>query len=229
MEIKQGNIIRDKKKDKHIIPLLVLYALIILLASFRLPVVSVGLMGLLLIIFTSNRWGLFGGMIPFFYSSALIVFAYFQYGGILPNAELSRLELLITLHDIGKINISEDILTQKGALTSEEWEIIKKHPEIGFRIAKATDDFSHVAEKILSHHERWDGTGYPRGLKGIDIPLLARITAVADAYEVMSNGRPYKKAMSQDEITEEFKISAGKHFDPEIVKIFLGSYLKLNQ
>lgn len=139
----------------------------------------------------------------------------------LPNAELSRLELLITLHDIGKINISEEILTKKESLTSEEWEIIKKHPEIGFRIAKATDNFSHVAEEILSHHERWDGTGYPRGLKGEEIPLLARITSVADAYEVMSNGRPYKLAMTTEDIVNEFMNCSGKQFDPELVSIFL--------
>ncbi len=141
----------------------------------------------------------------------------------LPNAELSRLELLITLHDIGKINISEEILTKEGPLDNDEWEVIKMHPEIGFRIAKASDNFAHVAEEILSHHERWDGSGYPRGLKGEQIPLLARITAVADAYEVMSNGRPYKEAMSSEEIIKEFQGCSGTHFDPELVEIFLSS------
>ena len=138
----------------------------------------------------------------------------------LPDAELSRLELLITLHDIGKINIAEDILSKKGSLTLQEWEMIKKHPEIGYRIASATEEFVHVAEEILSHHERFDGTGYPRGLKGRDIPLLARITTIADSYEVMSNGRPYKKAMSSTEIRAELIKCAGSHFDPELVEIF---------
>ncbi len=138
----------------------------------------------------------------------------------LPDSELSHLDLLITLHDIGKINIAEEILTKKGPLTEEEWEEIKKHPEIGFRIAWATDDFKHVAEDILSHHERWDGSGYPRGLMGEEISLPARITAIADAYEVMSNGRPYKKAMSKNEIKAEFEECAGRQFDPELARLF---------
>lgn len=139
----------------------------------------------------------------------------------LPETELNRLELLITLHDIGKINISEEILTKKDSLTMNEWKAIKKHPEIGFRIARATEEFAHVAEDILSHHEKWDGTGYPRGLKGSEIPILARITAIADAYEVMSYGRPYRIAMSISEIVEEYKKCSGFHFDPKLVEIFL--------
>jgi len=139
----------------------------------------------------------------------------------LPYTELNRLDLLITLHDIGKINIAEEILVKNGPLTSEEWEAIKRHPEIGFRIARATEDFAHIAEDILAHHECWDGTGYPRGIMGEKIPLLARITAIADAYEVMKNGRPYKKAMTQKEINAEFKSCSGTQFDPALVKVFL--------
>jgi len=139
----------------------------------------------------------------------------------LPDSEINRLILLITLHDIGKINIPEDILTKEGPLTEEEWEIMKKHPETGHRIAMATEEFAHVAEDILSHHERFDGLGYPRKLKGVAIPLLARITAVADAFEVMSNGRPYKKAMTREEIIAEYKNCSGSHFDPEMVEILL--------
>lgn len=139
----------------------------------------------------------------------------------LPESELSRLHLLITLHDIGKINISEAILTKTSSLNQKEWEIIKEHPEIGYRIAQATPEFAHVAEEILSHHERYDGTGYPRGLQGKAIPLLARITTVVDAYEVMSNGRPYKTPMSKEEIVSEFRRCAGKQFDPKLVDIFI--------
>lgn len=139
----------------------------------------------------------------------------------LPDAEISRLDLLITLHDIGKINITEEILTKKSSLTAEEWETIKKHPEIGFRIARATEEFAHVAYDILYHHERWDGSGYPQGLENEEIPLLARITAIADAYEIMINGRPYKKALSPEEVAAELKKCAGTHFDPELVEIFL--------
>ncbi len=139
----------------------------------------------------------------------------------LPHSELHRLQLLITLHDIGKISIPEELLTRKGPLSGPEWEIIKKHCETGYRVARATASFAHVAEDILAHHERWDGSGYPQGLKGDQIPLLARITAIADAYEVMYNGRPYKKAMSKSEITAEFKNCAGTQFDPQLVELFL--------
>jgi diguanylate cyclase (GGDEF)-like protein/PAS domain S-box-containing protein len=139
----------------------------------------------------------------------------------LPDSELHRLDLLITLHDIGKINIPEAILTKNSSLTDDEWEAIKKHPEIGSRIAMATEEFSHVAEDILTHHERWDGSGYPQGLKGEVVPLLARITAIADAYEVMSHGRPYKKAMSKNEIIAEFRRCSGSQFDPRLTEIFL--------
>ncbi|UMZ74670.1 PocR ligand-binding domain-containing protein [Natranaerofaba carboxydovora] len=139
----------------------------------------------------------------------------------LSDSELRRLKLAIILHDIGKINISESILTKEGPLTEEEWETMKEHPEIGYRIACATQEFSHVAEDILSHHERFDGKGYPRGLKAKEIPLLARITAIVDAYEVMTNGRPYKKPMLHQEIIAEFKRCAGTQFDPELVEVFL--------
>jgi diguanylate cyclase (GGDEF)-like protein/PAS domain S-box-containing protein len=139
----------------------------------------------------------------------------------LPHSELHRLSLLITLHDIGKINIPEELLTKRGPLEADEWEIMKKHSETGYRIAKATDNFAHVAEDILAHHERWDGSGYPQGLKGEQIPLLSRVTALADAYEVMSNGRPYKEKISVAEIRAEFENCKGKHFDPQLVELFL--------
>lgn len=139
----------------------------------------------------------------------------------LPDSELDRLKLLVKLHDIGKINLPEEVLVKKGPLTEKEWEIIKRHPETGYRIARATEAFAHVAEDIFSHHERWDGRGYPRGLKGEEIPLLARITAIADTYEVMINGRPYKKALPHEEVIAEIKRCAGTQFDPELVEVFL--------
>lgn len=139
----------------------------------------------------------------------------------LPGYETNRLQLLITIHDIGKINVPDDIINKKGPLSPGEWKIVKKHLETGYRIACATEEFSHVAEDILAHHEYWDGSGYPRGLKGEEIPLLARITAIVDAYEVMKAGRPYKETMNRSKIVEEFKRCAGKQFDPEITKIFL--------
>ncbi|NLA27914.1 MAG: diguanylate cyclase, partial [Firmicutes bacterium] len=139
----------------------------------------------------------------------------------LPDSELNRLSLLITLHDIGKINIPEGILTKAEPLTEEEWEIMKKHPETGFRITRSTEEFAHVAEDIFSHHEHWDGSGYPRGLKGEKIPFLARITAIIDAYEVMTNGRPYKKKLSKEEAVAEIIKHSGTHFDPELAKLFV--------
>lgn len=139
----------------------------------------------------------------------------------LSSEELSRLGLVLRLHDIGKINIPPEILSKNGALTAEEWEIIKKHTEIGYRITKATDEFSHVSQEILSHHEKWDGSGYPQNLKAEDIPYLARITNVVDSYEVMLNGRPYKKPMSNEEIVNEFRKCSGSQFDPDIVELFL--------
>ena len=139
----------------------------------------------------------------------------------LPDSELQRLKLLITLHDIGKINMPESVLIKKEALSAEEWELMKKHSEIGFRIARATEEFAHVADEILSHHERWDGAGYPRGLKVEQIPLLARVTTIADAYEVMYNGRPYKKPMTPEEIVTEFRRCSGSQFDPELTGIVL--------
>lgn len=114
----------------------------------------------------------------------------------LSKLDFKKLEMLALLHDIGKANISIDILNKKTPLTDEEWDSIKKHPEIGYRIVNATEEFSFIAEDILSHHEHWEGKGYPQGLEGKEIPLLARIIAIADAYEVMSSGRPYKKTMT---------------------------------
>lgn len=139
----------------------------------------------------------------------------------LSESQLNRLKMLIPLHDIGKINIPEGILTKKDPLTAEEFKIIKKHPETGYRIVLATEEFAPVAEDILAHHERWDGSGYPHGKKGKTIPLLARITTIADAYEVMVSGRPYKKALPRNDVIAELKKGAGTQFDPELVEIFL--------
>ncbi len=139
----------------------------------------------------------------------------------LSKSELDDLNILISLHDIGVINIPEEILTKESPLIEEEWDIIKKHPETGYRIVRASEGVAQVAEGILSHHEHWDGSGYPQGLKGKEIPLRARITSIADAYEAMSTGRSYKKAMSRNEIIAELKKCAGHQFDPELIELFL--------
>lgn len=136
---------------------------------------------------------------------------------------LNRLSLLATLHDIGKITISEDILTKPGKLTDEEWEIIKKHPKRGYKIASASEEFAVIAGEILSHHERWDGSGYPQGLKGKEIPYLSRIISIIDAYDVMTSERPYSKAISKKKALTEIKDCAGTQFDP----VLAGKFIKL--
>jgi diguanylate cyclase (GGDEF)-like protein/PAS domain S-box-containing protein len=141
--------------------------------------------------------------------------------GLAPE-EKNELSLLAMLHDIGKVGINMAILKKPGPLNEEEWKEMRRHPEIGYRIAQNTPELSTVAEYILSHHERWDGSGYPRGLKGTDIPLLCRILAVADSYDAMTNNRAYRKAMDSQIAMEEIKRCQGTQFDPEIVEIFLG-------
>jgi len=136
-------------------------------------------------------------------------------------SEINNLSLLATLHDIGKTTISEDILTKKGELTDKEWEIIKEHPARGYKIASASEEFITVAEDILHHHEHWDGGGYPDGLKGEEIPYLARIISIIDAYDVMTNDRPYSKAISKKEALAEIKSCAGTQFDPEFAQAFI--------
>jgi HD-GYP domain-containing protein (c-di-GMP phosphodiesterase class II) len=139
----------------------------------------------------------------------------------LSSMEQNEMSLLAALHDIGQIAIPTDILMKPCYLTENEWELMKKHPEIGERIARSVPDLVSIAEAILSHHERWDGTGYPQGLKGKQIPLFSRILAIADAYDVMINGRPYKKAVKHKDAVEEIKNCAGTQFDPELVKPFV--------
>ncbi|MGQ9824187.1 MAG: HD domain-containing phosphohydrolase [Desulfotomaculales bacterium] len=140
----------------------------------------------------------------------------------LPAKQMDELELLAALHDIGKVAIKESILLKPGPLTEKEWEEMKKHPEIGYRIAQSTPELASIAEYILCHHERWDGRGYPRGIKGEEIPQLSRILAVADAYDAMTSDRPYRKAMSREEAIAEVKKNAGTQFDPEVVSAFIG-------
>ncbi|MEK0453826.1 MAG: hypothetical protein AGIKBDMD_01802 [Synergistaceae bacterium] len=143
----------------------------------------------------------------------------------LMEKDLGELQLLGMLHDIGKIGIDDKILNKPGKLTEEEWIVMKKHPEIGYRIARASHKLSRIADYILSHHERWDGMGYPRGLKGEDIPLLSRILSVADAYDAMTEDRIYRKALSKEEAIEEIRRNSGSQFDPLIANIFIESVL----
>jgi diguanylate cyclase (GGDEF)-like protein/PAS domain S-box-containing protein len=135
--------------------------------------------------------------------------------------ERNELKTAGALHDIGKVGINKDVLEKKGPLNSEEWEEIKRHPEISYNILSTVSEYASLAEIILSHHERWDGKGYPRNLKGEDIPLKARIIAVADSYDAMTSERPYHGPMSKEKALEELEKCAGTQFDPEIVKVFI--------
>ena len=138
----------------------------------------------------------------------------------LSQKSIDDLRLLAMLHDIGKIGIDDRILKKPGPLTKEEWDSMKKHPEIGYRITMSSKELEPVAKYILHHHERWDGKGYPSGIGGKDIPLLSRILAVVDAYDAMTEDRVYRKAMSAEEALVELKNNTGQQFDPEIVRLF---------
>lgn len=143
----------------------------------------------------------------------------------LSEEELVELELSCTLHDIGKIAIDDTILKKPGKLTNSEWHEIKRHPEVGFRIAQASPELKHISEYILCHHERWDGKGYPQGLEGENIPLISRILALVDSYDAMTKDRVYKKAITIEEAVTEIKKNGGTQFDPEIARIFVEKVL----
>jgi diguanylate cyclase (GGDEF)-like protein/PAS domain S-box-containing protein len=134
------------------------------------------------------------------------------------KTELSSLALF---HDIGKVVIPEETLNKSGKLTDEEWTLVKQHSDSGYRIISSVGEFENLAEPILFHHEWWDGSGYPEGLAGEDIPLLSRIIAVVDAFDVMTSGRPYKEKMSCEEALKELKNCSGTQFDPQLVDRFI--------
>jgi diguanylate cyclase (GGDEF)-like protein/PAS domain S-box-containing protein len=135
--------------------------------------------------------------------------------------DIKELELAGMYHDIGKISIPDYILTKPSKLTKEEFEIIKKHPEISYQILRAADEYSDLAMHALHHHERWDGKGYPSGQKEEEIPLFSRIICIAESFEAMTAYRPYKETMSKDEAMKEILKCSGKQFDPQIADIFI--------
>lgn len=144
----------------------------------------------------------------------------------LPQIKLRRLLLLSRVHDLGKVGIPDSILHKNGLLTDEEWKLMRKHPEKGHRIASASTDLCEIADLILKHHERWDGTGYPLRLKGKEIPVECRILAVVDAFDAMTSERPYKKAKTVESALDELKNCAGTQFDPDMVELFLKVFRK---
>lgn len=135
--------------------------------------------------------------------------------------EVERVEYAALLHDIGKIAIDQRILEKPGPLTFEERKIIQEHPIIGERIVRKADFFTDIAPWIRSHHERWDGLGYPDGLKEEEIPLPSRIMAVADAFDAMSSNRPYRKAFPLEQAIETIKRESGKQFCPDMASLFI--------
>jgi HD-GYP domain-containing protein (c-di-GMP phosphodiesterase class II) len=143
----------------------------------------------------------------------------------LSKEEVNKIKVAGLMHDIGKIGIDEKILLSTGKLKDEQWKEIKKHPEVGYRILSAKEDFSEIAISTLEHHERWDGQGYPKGLKGMEISLPARIIAVADAFDAMARQRTYKAVLSQKEAVEEIRRCSGTQFDPDVARIFIEKVL----
>lgn len=140
--------------------------------------------------------------------------------------DLNLLTMISNLHDIGKISIDDKILNKPGKLNDEEWKIMKRHPEIGYRILSSLPEYGEIAEDILSHHERYDGKGYPRGLKGEKIPIRARIISVADAYDAMTSDRAYRSKMTHQEAITELIANKGTQFDPKMIDIFISIFSK---
>lgn len=144
----------------------------------------------------------------------------------LSEEEIKELQLIGEFHDIGKIAVDKVILNKEKELSKEELDQIREHPTIGYQLLSTSDEFYNIAEYVLAHHERWDGTGYPKGLKGEAIPKKARIVAIADSYDTMVTDRPYRKALSKKVAIAEIKKNAGTQFDPNIAKFFVETILK---
>lgn len=137
------------------------------------------------------------------------------------DQEIQEIESVGLLHDIGKIAIDEAILNKPGKLTDAEYEEMKRHPEIGYRILSTVNDMAEMAEVVLNHHERWDGKGYPRGLKGDRIPLQSRMIAIADTYDAITSDRSYRNKRTDLQACEELRKNAGSQFDPQLVEPFI--------
>jgi putative nucleotidyltransferase with HDIG domain len=139
----------------------------------------------------------------------------------LPRDEVDLVHTAALLHDIGKFAFPDSILLAEPRLEGKQWEIVKRHPEDGARIVRCVDGYGPVADIILSHHERWDGTGYPRGLAGEEIPLAARLISVADTYDVLTARDSYRHPVSSEEAVAELQRVAGRQLDPAVVDAFV--------
>ncbi|MCD8493821.1 MAG: HD domain-containing protein [Geovibrio sp.] len=127
------------------------------------------------------------------------------------------------MHDVGKIGIPDNILLKPGPLDAEEWRLMKEHPKIGFKIigGHRSELLQTAATVALTHHEKWDGSGYPDGLKGEEIPIIGRIAAVADVFDALTSVRPYKAAWSIEKAVDYIRSESGRHFDPRMAEAFL--------
>jgi HD-GYP domain-containing protein (c-di-GMP phosphodiesterase class II) len=139
----------------------------------------------------------------------------------LPAEEVVEVKQTALLHDIGKVGVPDAILHKPDRLDELEWEIMRHHPAIGARLIASVEPLAHLAPAIRAEHERWDGSGYPDGLSGEEIPLAARIGLVCDAFHAMTSDRPYRPAMSHTAAIAELKRNAAKQFDPSVVDVFV--------
>jgi putative nucleotidyltransferase with HDIG domain len=137
------------------------------------------------------------------------------------EAEQMQIRWGALLHDIGKMGVPDGILLKPGSLTEEEWAVMKKHPIFAYEMLSPISHMQLALDIPYCHHEKWDGTGYPRGLKGAQIPLTARIFAVVDVWDALCSDRPYRLRWSEEKVREHIRALAGTHFDPQVVDAFM--------
>lgn len=143
----------------------------------------------------------------------------------LAEGKIEELKTVGLLHDIGKTALDEKFLNKPGKLTEDEWKEIKRHPEIGYRMLSTVNEMADLANYVLYHHERWDGHGYPKGLKGDEIPFVSRIISIADTYDAMTSDRSYRSALPKEVVIAELQKNSGTQFDPELVRVFIEKVL----
>jgi len=145
----------------------------------------------------------------------------------LPKKDIDRLKISALLHDIGKVGIPDAVLHKESKISDKEFAIIKKHPGIGANILETIGAFKDLVPIVYHHHERFDGMGYPQGIYGEQIPLYARIIAVADSFDAMTSTRPYRKALPIETALLEIELNGGKQFDPSISDVFLANFVNI--